>query len=182
MRWPRCRGCACRDGHRVSLSKGKTRTIFFAKSVSSCVSTPCWKAVCAKPSTNFELPTSSIRYYEQALKLDPNYALAYCGIADTYAYMGGVVMPSKEAVAKEKEFAERAIQLDPELPEARLSLACALGGAFDWRNAQIEFDRAIELNPNLAWAYEIYAWFLGGLGRSDEAIAKDKKAIELDPL
>src|SRR5216110_145173 len=126
--------------------------------------------------------TTSIRYYEQALKLDPNYALAYCGLADTYAYMGGVVMPSKEAVVKEKEFAQRAIELEPELPEAHLSLACALGGAFDWRNAQIEFDRAIELNPNLAWAYEIYAWFLGGLGRLDEAIAKDKKAIELDPL
>jgi adenylate cyclase len=126
--------------------------------------------------------TSSIRYYEQALKLDPNYALAYCGLADTYAYMGGVVMPSKEAVVKEKEFAQRAIELDPELPEAHLSLACALAGAFDWRNAQVEFDRAIELNPNLAWAYEIYAWFLGGLARLDEAIAKDKKAIELDPL
>src|SRR5213595_3234230 len=126
--------------------------------------------------------TSSIRYYEQALKLDPNYALAYCGIADTYAYMGGVVMPSKQAVAKEKEFAQKALELDPELPEAHLSLACAFGGVFDWRNAQIEFDRAIELNPNLSWAYEIYAWFLGGLGRLDEAIAKDKKAIELDPL
>src|SRR5437867_5082433 len=126
--------------------------------------------------------TSSIRYYEQALKLDPNYALAYCGLADTYAYMGGVVMPSKEAVVKEKEFAQKALELEPELPEAHLSLACALGGAFDWQNAQIEFDRAIELNPNLAWAYEIYAWFLGGVGRLDEAIAKDKKAIELDPL
>jgi serine/threonine-protein kinase len=126
--------------------------------------------------------TSSIRYYEQALKLDPNYALSYCGLADTYAYMGGVVMPSKEAVVKEKEFAQKALELDPELPEAHLSLACALAGAFDWRNAQIEFDRAIALNPNLAWAYEIYAWFLGGLGRLDEAIAKDKKAIELDPL
>src|SRR6266576_306465 len=126
--------------------------------------------------------TGSIRYYEQALKLDPNYALAYCGLADTYAYMGGVMMPSKEAVVKEKEFAQKALELDPELPEAHLSLACAFGGVFDWRNAQIEFDRAIELNPNLAWAYEIYAWFLGGLGRLDEAIAKDKKAIELDPL
>jgi adenylate cyclase len=126
--------------------------------------------------------TSSIRYYEQALKLDHNYALAYCGLADTYAYMGGVVMPSKEAVVKEKEFAQKALELDPELPEAHLSLACALVGAFDWRNAQIEFERAIELNPNLAWAYEIYAWFLGGLGLLDEAIAKDKKAIELDPL
>jgi adenylate cyclase len=126
--------------------------------------------------------TSSIRYYEQALKLDPNYALAYCGLADTYAYMGGVVMPSKEAVVKEKEFAQRALQLEPELAEAHLSLAAALAGAFDWRNAEVEFDRAIELNPNLAWAYEIYAWYLGGLGRLDEAIAKDKKAIELDPL
>jgi adenylate cyclase len=126
--------------------------------------------------------TSSIRYYEQALKLDPNYALAYCGLADTYAYMGGVVMPSKEAVVKEKEFAQRALELEPQLAEAHLSLACALGGAFDLQNAQVEFDRAIELNPNLAWAYEIYAWFLGGVGRLDEAIAKDKKAIELDPL
>ena len=125
---------------------------------------------------------SSILYYEQALKLDPNYALAYCGLADTYAYMGGVVMPSKEAVIKEKEFAQKALELDPDLAEAHLSLACALGGAFDWRNAEIEFDRAIELNPNLAWAYEIYAWFLGGFGRLDEAIAKDTKAIELDPL
>src|SRR5204863_415997 len=97
--------------------------------------------------------------------------LAYCGLADTYAYMGGVVMPSKEAVVKEKEFAQKAMELDPELPEAHLSFACALAGAFDWRNAQIEFDRAIELNPNLAWAYEIYAWFLGGLGRLDEAFA-----------
>src|SRR6266404_1842845 len=79
--------------------------------------------------------------------------------------------------------AARALSKKPtELPEAHLSLACALGGDFDWRNAQIEFDRAIELNPNLAWAYEIYAWFVGGLGRLDEAIAKDKKAIELDPL
>ncbi len=91
-------------------------------------------------------------------------------------------MPSKEAVVKEKEFAQRALQLEPQLAEAHLSLACALAGAFDWRNAQVEFDRAIELNPNLAWAYEIYAWFLGGAGQLDEAIAKDKKAIELDPL
>ncbi len=119
--------------------------------------------------------TSSIRYYEQALKLDPNYALAYCGLADTYAYMGGVVMPSKEAVVKEKEFAQRALQLEPQLAEAHLSLGCAFGGAFDWRNAQVEFDRAIELNPNLAWAYEIYGWFLGGLADWTRRLRKTKK-------
>ena len=56
-------------------------------------------------------------------------------------------MPSKEAVVKEKEFAQRALQLEPQLAEAHLSLACALAGAFDRRNAQVEFDRAIELNP-----------------------------------
>jgi adenylate cyclase len=125
---------------------------------------------------------NAIRYYEEALKLDPNYALAYCGLADNYAYMGSVVMPEKDAIAKEKEFAEKALALDPELAEAHMSLALALVGAYDWRHGLKEFDRALELNPNLAFAYEVQAWTVNGLGRFDEAIAKTKKAIELDPL
>src|SRR5712675_3516367 len=125
---------------------------------------------------------NAIRYYEQALKLDRNYALAYCGLADNYAYMGSVVMPEKEAIAKEKEFAQKALQLDPELAEAHMSLALALVAVFDWRNGLKEFDRALDLNPNLAFAYELQAWTLNGLGRFDEAIAKTRKAVELDPL
>jgi serine/threonine-protein kinase len=125
---------------------------------------------------------NAIRYYEEALKLDPNYALAYCGLADNYAYMGSVVMPEKEAIAKEKEFAQKALELDPELAEAHMSLALALIAVFDWRNGLKEFDRALELNPNLAFAYELQAWTLNGLGRFDEAIAKTRKAVELDPL
>jgi len=125
---------------------------------------------------------NAIRYYEETLKLDPNYALAYCGLADNYAYMGSVVMPEKEAIAKEKEFAEKALALDPELAEAHMSLALALVAAFDWRNGLKEFDRALELNPNLAFAYEVQAWTVNGLGRFDEAIAKTRKAVELDPL
>jgi len=101
---------------------------------------------------------NAIRYYEEALRLDPDYALAYCGLADNYAYMGSVVMPEKEAIAKEKEFAEKALALDPELAEAHMSLAVVLVGAYDWRNALKEFDRALELNPNLAFAYELQAW------------------------
>ncbi len=125
---------------------------------------------------------NAIHYYEQALRLDPNYALAYCGLADNYAYMGSVVMPEKEAIAKEKEFAQKALELDPELAEAHMSVALALVAAFDWRNGLKEFDRALELNPNLAFAYELQAWTVNGLGRFDEAISKTKKAIELDPL
>src|SRR5437899_6942122 len=125
---------------------------------------------------------NAIRYYEQELKRDLNYALAYCGLADNYAYMGSVVMPEKEAIAKEKEFAQKALELDPELAEAHMSLALALVAVFDWRNGLKEFDRALELNPNLAFAYELQAWTLNGLGRFDEAIAKTRKAVELDPL
>jgi adenylate cyclase len=125
---------------------------------------------------------NAIRYYEQALRIDPEFALAYCGLADNYAYMGSVVMPEKEAIAKEKEFAQKALELDPELAEAHMSLALALVSVYDWRNGLKEFDRALELNPNLAFAYELQAWTLNGLGRFDEAIAKTKKAVELDPL
>src|SRR5213594_3631662 len=125
---------------------------------------------------------NAIRYYEQALKLDPNYALAYCGLADNYAYMGSVVMPEKEAIANEKEFAQKALELDPELAEAHMSLALTLVADYDWRNGLKEFDRALELNPNLAFAYELQSWTLNGLGRFDEAIAKTRKAVELDPL
>jgi adenylate cyclase len=125
---------------------------------------------------------NAIRYYEEALKLDPDYALAYCGLADNYAYMGSVVMPEKEANEKVKEFAQKALELDPDLAEARMSFALALVSAYDWRNGLKEFDRALELNPNLAFAYELQAWTLNGLGRFDEAIAKTRKAVELDPL
>jgi tetratricopeptide (TPR) repeat protein len=125
---------------------------------------------------------NALRYYEQALKLDPQYVLPYCGLADNYAYMGSTVMPGKEANTKVKEFAQKALALDPELAEARMSLALALVAAYDWRSGLKEFDRALELNPNLAFAYELQAWTLNGLGRFDEAIAKDRKAIELDPL
>src|SRR6202011_5688657 len=125
---------------------------------------------------------NAIRYYEEALRIDPEFALAYCGLADNYAYMGSVVMPEKEDIAKEKEFAQKALELDPKLAEAHMSLALALVAAYDWRNGLKEFDRALELNPNLAFAYELQSWTLNGLGRFDEAIAKTRKAVELDPL
>src|SRR5207247_6109392 len=63
-----------------------------------------------------------------------------------------------------------------------MSLALTLVADYDWRNGLKEFDRALELNPNLAFAYELQAWTVNGLGRFDEAIARTRKAVELDPL
>jgi TolB-like protein/tetratricopeptide (TPR) repeat protein len=124
----------------------------------------------------------AVRNYEQALKLDPDFALAYSGLADAFGFIGGNAMPSREAWAKQKILAEKALELDPELAEAHVSLSNARANSFDWAGGEKEINRAIELNPNLASAYDTAASILTVFGRFDEAIAKDKKALELDPL
>jgi TolB-like protein len=88
-------------------------------------------------------------YFEQALDLDPNFALAYCGLADNYGLKGGNAMLGREAWAKEKELAQKALQLNPNLAEAHLSLGIAHASAFEWTDADKEVQRALELNPNL---------------------------------
>jgi adenylate cyclase len=126
--------------------------------------------------------TNAIHYFEQALQVDPNYALAYCGLADTYGWAGGQIVAGKEAWAKEKELALKALALDPNLAEAHLSLGVAFFSALDLDASEKELERAVELNPNLALAYDQYGWTYMAGGRFDEAIAKEKKALELDPL
>src|SRR5437899_6241337 len=88
---------------------------------------------------------NAIRYYEEALRIDPEFALAYCGLADNYGYMGSVVMPEKEAIGKEKEFAQKALPLDPELAEAHMYLALGLVADYDWRNGLNQFARSLDL-------------------------------------
>jgi adenylate cyclase len=126
--------------------------------------------------------TRAMEYFNQAIQLDPNYALAYCGLADIYSYTGGFTMLGREAWAKEKELAQKALALDPDLAEAHLSLGQALVGAFHWRDGENEIKRALELNPNLALAYDADAWVLAITGRFDAAIAQAKKTSQLDPL
>jgi tetratricopeptide (TPR) repeat protein len=126
--------------------------------------------------------TSSINYYEQALQVDPDFALAYCGLADTYGWAGGQILAGKEAWAKENELALKALALDPNLAEAHLSMATALFSLLGPHASEKELDRAVELNPNLALAYDQYGWTFSEMGRFDEAIAAEKKALELDPL
>jgi adenylate cyclase len=126
--------------------------------------------------------TAAVDYFNQALQLDPGFALAYCGLADAYGEKAGNAMPSREAWAKQKAFAQKALVLDADLAQAHLSLGIALGGSFDWAGAKNEFDRALELNPNLPYAYDASGWLLTIFGRSDQAVEKEKKALELDPL
>src|SRR5207248_4422036 len=120
--------------------------------------------------------TSSIRYYEQALKLDPNYALAYCGLADTYAYMGGVVMPSKEAVAKEKEFAQRALQLEPLNSFFQSALAYFLYHARRYDYAIVQIKKTLELDPASTLAHHLLGCCLLWKGDTAGAIAEFQRS------
>jgi len=126
--------------------------------------------------------TNAIHYFEQALQVDPAYALAYCGLADTYGWAGGQIMAGREAWAREKELALKALSLEPDLADTHLSLGVALFSAFDFRGSEDELKRAIQLNPNLALAYDQYGWTFMAKGDFDGAIANEKKALELDPL
>src|SRR5438309_8083395 len=126
--------------------------------------------------------TNAIHYFEQALQIDPGYTLAYCGLADTYGWAGGQTLPGREAWAKEMEFARKALALDPNLAEAHLSMGTALYSVLGPYASEKELDRAAELNPNLPLIYDQYGWTFSEMGRFDDAIAAEKKALELDPL
>ena len=128
----------------------------------------------------------AVEYFNTAIRIDPNYASAYAGLADSYALLGdweyGVLAP-KEAFPKAKAAAIKAIQLDDGLSEAHTSLAfCFDAFDWDWNSAEQEFKRAIALKPGYATAHQWYAWHLMILHRDQEAIAEMKKAQDLDPL
>jgi TolB-like protein/tetratricopeptide (TPR) repeat protein len=126
--------------------------------------------------------TNAMQYFNQALQLDPAYALAYCGLADCYGWMGGIQLSGKKAWAKEKELAQKALALAPDLADAHLSLGIALASAFNWDGGEQEIKRALELNPKLALAYDQLAWVQAGFGQFDAAIDNQQKAVDLDPL
>src|SRR6266496_4031539 len=127
----------------------------------------------------------SIDYFEQAIAADPNYALAYAGVADGYVWLPGYTAGTpRDSYPKAKAAAKKALELDDTLAEARTSLAIAIWlYDFDFSQANREFLRAIELNPNYAIAHQQYGNItLSALGRFDDAIAEGKRAVELDPL
>jgi TolB-like protein/DNA-binding winged helix-turn-helix (wHTH) protein len=127
----------------------------------------------------------SVGYFQQAITKDPDFALAYVGLADAYniGNIMGAYSP-EESLPKAKVAATKALALNPSLAEAHAALAMAISHyEFDFAGAQKEFLRAIELNPNFAIAHMQYSLsYLAPMGRMAEAVAENKKALELDPL
>ncbi len=126
----------------------------------------------------------SVAYFEQAIKLDPNYARAYAGLAASYSVMSDFdILPPKEAYAKAKGAALQALAIDDTLVEAHTSLAMLKATyEWDWQGAEQAFERAIELNPHYPTAHQWYGEYLAAMGRPEEALVEIRRAQELDPL
>ncbi|MGA9771763.1 MAG: protein kinase [Blastocatellia bacterium] len=125
-----------------------------------------------------------IEYFNQAIDSDPNYALAYAGIADSYNILASYsTIAPKDAFPRSKAAARTALELDDKLAEGYASLAFAtFGYDWNWSEAERAFRRAIELNPGYGTAHQWYALYLAAMNRMDEAFAEVKTAEELDPL
>lgn len=126
----------------------------------------------------------AIRYFEDALRLDPAYAPALTGLADSYSTLALLeFLPPREAFPKARRAADAALALDPNLAEAHTSLALIrFQYEWDWQGAEQTFGHALATNPNYAPAHHFYADYLKALGRFDEALEEIKTAHELDPL
>jgi TolB-like protein/Tfp pilus assembly protein PilF len=126
----------------------------------------------------------AIVYFQQAVDLDPDYALAYAGIAHCYAPLSSLgYVPAKEGRPRQKAAAMKALELDDTLAEAHTVLAAYLFSyEWDWVRSEQEFKRAMDLNPNYPTTYLWYGVFLEKLGRQEENLAARRRAQELDPL
>jgi len=124
----------------------------------------------------------ALAHFKRAAELDPNFAPAYAGIADSYTQLSSATMPPSEAMPAAKDAVLKALAIDPTLADAHRSLAQIYWwGDWNFSGADAEFRRAIELNPNDPRTYIIHGNFLARFNRNDEAEAATKRAIELDP-
>ena len=128
----------------------------------------------------------AIGYFEEATRRDPQYALAYAGLADCYGIIGATIygtVPAAEAAPKAKAAAMRALEIDPSLAEAETSLATAkFNYDWDWAGAAEGFQKAMQMDPRYATAYQRYSLYLSAMGRFDDSFEQIKKARDLDPL
>jgi serine/threonine protein kinase/Tfp pilus assembly protein PilF len=127
--------------------------------------------------------SKGLEYFNQAIASDPNYGLAYNGLAYNYINQQDWYIRPADAGPRAKEAAQRAIAIDPSDSDAHKSLAIeSQWYEWNWAASEKEFKRAVELNPNNSEAHAYYAWFLAPMGRKDEALAEAKRAVEADPF
>ena len=126
----------------------------------------------------------ALENFRQAIDSDPNYALAYVGLADAYISQGAFnALSPKETFPKAKQAVMQALQLDDHLAEAHVSLANAMFlYDWNWAGAEDEFKRALAINAGYSDAHQMYGYFVSAKGRSDEALREMQQAQELDPL
>src|SRR5713101_3731168 len=126
----------------------------------------------------------AIECFQQATTMDPNYAAAYAGLANSYTLLTAYTSaPANLYMPRARAAALRALELDEGLPEAHTALALIVQNQdWDWQTSEKEYRRAIELNPNYATAHHWYAEHLMWLGRFDEALSESERARQLDPL
>jgi tetratricopeptide (TPR) repeat protein len=122
-------------------------------------------------------------YFREAIEIDPTYALAYAGMADSYYRLSNLHLPPCLTWPKAKAAAMRALEIDPTLPEAHASIGMLkMRCDWDWQGAECEFEKAISLNPSYATAHSFYASCLQSQRRFEEAFHHIRLAQELDPL
>jgi len=124
-----------------------------------------------------------VAYIEAALQDDPDCALAYAGLSETYSvFATSGVMPERDARSKARELAMAALRIDGQLAEAHAALASAKMLDWDWAAAEAEFRRALSIQPGYAHGRRMYATFLSASGKHEEAIGEIRQAHALDPL
>ncbi len=125
----------------------------------------------------------AIEQFKSATDRDPNYALAFVGLADCYAVLNEYAgTPTSETLPQAKAYAERALAIDGQLAEPHATLGQVNRQSWQWAEAEKEYKRAIGINPNYRTAYHWYSILLKDMGRNDEAATMIKRAHELDPL
>ena len=126
---------------------------------------------------------AAILHFEKAIELDPDYALAFCGLADSYALLGNQgYIPLSDALEKAEVAARKALALNPNLADAHVSLAPVLYNRYDWPGAEVELRRAVALDSNNVLAHYWLAIDLSVQGKVDEALEHAKRAAAIDPL
>jgi Tfp pilus assembly protein PilF len=122
-------------------------------------------------------------YFQQAVAKDPNYALAYVGLAEYYVVVGDYApVPYREVIPNAKSNAKKALAIDDTLMEAHAVLAITSDSDWDWATAEHEYERALELNSNDSRTHVLYAFHLDWLGKHGQALTHNQRAVELEPL